>query len=500
MSQFDPQQRNLSRLGLFLRRAFPERQIILRSGERLRSLRLSTASQVALVAAGLAVGGWVTYSSYFVIDHDRIVAAKETEINRARAAYKGLLAQVSVYKERIGSITSSLERNHAHIVSLVDQNTSLDERLATMREELASTAEEKERIEKQSADLAGEIKKLKTEIASAARQGDEPAVAGAGAAAATSGVELAAVEVDPGDVVGLRRARADREREDLYAQLQMLESDLGRSPTTEIVATDLDGIEVELRRVILQRDLAQAERDGLTKRIGDLEKQLAEMENTQLALFTRFSELASDKIGEVEKSLARTGIDLPALVEKANRRYGQGGPFVPGDALRERETPLTRSLDRVSLRLDHLDTLGRVARQLPLTAPLAEDFRITSTFGPRRDPVNGRSAVHEGLDLVSKYKSQIMVTAPGKVVYAGWRGRYGRMVEIDHGMGIRTRYAHLAKITVRKGQRVDRGDEVGLLGNSGRSTGAHLHYEVLVDGEPQDPMKFIKAGSDVFKG
>ncbi len=496
MSQFDPQQRNLSRFGLFMRRTFPERQIILRSGERLRSLRLSTASQVALVAAGLAIGGWMAYSSYFVADHDRIIASKETEIDRTRAAYKGLLAQVSVYKERIGSITSSLERNHAHIVSLVDQNTSLDERLATMREELASTAEQKERIEKQSADLAGEIKKLKTEIVSAARHGDDPAAAGA----AASGVDLAAADVDPGDVVGLRRARADREREDLYAQLQILESDLGRSPTTEIVATDLDGIEVELRRVILQRDLAQAERDGLTKRIGDLEKQLAEMESTQLAVFTRFSELASDKIGEMEKSLARTGIDIPALVEKSNRRYGQGGPFVPGDAMQDRQSPLTRGLDRVNLRLDHLDTLGRVARQLPLTAPLAEDFRITSTFGPRRDPVNGRSAVHEGLDLVAKYKSPIVVTAPGKVVYAGWRGRYGRMVEIDHGMGIRTRYAHLAKITARKGQRVDRGDEVGLLGNSGRSTGAHLHYEVLVDGEPQDPMKFIKAGSDVFKG
>lgn len=484
MSQFDPQQRNLSKFRLNLRRAFPERQIILRSGERIRSLKLSTASQVALVAAAVTLGGWMAFSSFMVVGHEQIIAAKNAEVNRARAAYKGLLAQVSVYKERIGAITDSLERNHAHIVSLVDQNTNLDDRLADMRAELASTAEEKERIEKQSADLAGEIKKLKTEISTAAAQGDVQAP----------------VEIEPSDVAGMRRARADREREDLYAQLQLLESDLGRSPTTEIVATDLDGIEVELRRVILQRDLANGERDGLRARIGELEQQIAEMENTQLALFSRFSSLAKDKIAEVEKSLAKTGIDLPTLVEKTNRRYGQGGPFVPDKAVKGPETPLTRSLDDVSLRLDHLDTLDRVARQLPLSAPILEDYRISSTFGPRKDPVNGRKAVHEGLDLVAKYKNPVVSGAPGKVVYAGWRGRYGRLVEIDHGMGIRTRFGHLAKISVKKGQRVDLGDEIGLLGNSGRSTGAHLHYEVLVNGEPHDPMKFIKAGSDVFKG
>lgn len=484
MSQFDPQQRNLSKTRLRLRRAFPERQIILRSGERIRTLRLSTVSQVALLCAGLAVGGWMAFSSVMVVGHEHIIAAKNAEVNRARAAYKGLLAQVSVYKERIGAITDSLERNHAHIVSLVDQNSNLDERLADMRAELASTAEEKERIEKQSADLAGEIRKLKTEIASAARQGDT----------------VAPVEINPSDVAGLRRARADREREDLYAQLQMIESDLGRSPTTEIVATDLDGIEVELRRVILQRDLALGERDGLKTRISDLERQIADMENTQLTLYNRFSDLASEKIAEVEKSLAKTGIDLPALVEKTNRRLGQGGPFVPDTAVKAKETPLTRGLDKVSLRLDHLDTLDSLARQLPLAPPLLVDYRISSTFGRRSDPVNGRSAVHEGLDMVAKYKTPVAASAPGKVVYAGWRGRYGRLVEIDHGMGIRTRFGHLAKITVKKGQRVEAGDEIGLLGNSGRSTGAHLHYEVLVDGEPRDPMMFIKAGSDVFKG
>ncbi|MCA1973256.1 MAG: peptidoglycan DD-metalloendopeptidase family protein [Caenispirillum sp.] len=485
MSQFDPQQRNLSKVRLAIRRAFPERQIILRSGEKIRSLRLSTVSQVAFVCAGVALGGWVAFSSVMVVGHDQIIAAKNAEVNRARAAYKGLLAQVSVYKERIGAITGSLERNHAHIVSLVDQNTTLDERLASMREELALTAEEKERIEKQSADLASEIKKLKTEVASAARSGAEAGEGG---------------DIDPTDVVGLRRAAADRERESLYAELQMIESDLGRSPTTEIVATDLDGIEVELRRVILQRDLALGERDGLKTRIGDLERQIAEMENTQLALYNRFSDIAADKISEVEKTLSKTGIDLPALVAKTNRRYGQGGPFVPDSAVEENQTPLTRGLDKVSLKLDHLDTLDRVAQQLPLSAPLVEDYRITSLFGRRADPINGRGAVHEGLDMAAAYKSPVTASAPGKVVYAGWRGRYGRLVEIDHGMGIRTRFGHLAKITVKKGQRVERGDEVGLLGNSGRSTGAHLHYEVLVNGEPHDPLKFIKAGSDVFKG
>ena len=93
----------------------------------------------------------------------------------------------------------------------------------------------------------------------------------------------------------------------------------------------------------------------------------------------------------------------------------------------------------------------------------------------------------------------LLSTAPGKVVVAGWKGRYGRLVEVDHGYGIRTRYAHLQKIEVKRGEYVYHRNTIGLLGSSGRSTGAHVHYEVLVNRRPRDPLKFLEAGMHLFK-
>ena len=117
----------------------------------------------------------------------------------------------------------------------------------------------------------------------------------------------------------------------------------------------------------------------------------------------------------------------------------------------------------------------------------------------RNDPINDLTGIHEGVDLQAPLKTPIFSTAPGKVVFAGWKDRYGRLVEIDHGMSVVSRYAHLQKISVKQGQTVEPGTVVGLLGNSGRSTGPHLHYEVVVSGKPRDPLKFINAGRHVLK-
>ena len=138
-------------------------------------------------------------------------------------------------------------------------------------------------------------------------------------------------------------------------------------------------------------------------------------------------------------------------------------------------------------------------RSLPITAPL-DNYYATSGFGRRTDPFTGAVAMHEGLDLVAKVGDPVLATAPGTVIYADWQGDYGRMVEIDHGLGITTVYAHLKEISVEVGQVVDYRDQIGLLGSSGRSTGPHVHYEVRFNDRPFNPMNFLKAGRYVFKG
>ena len=136
---------------------------------------------------------------------------------------------------------------------------------------------------------------------------------------------------------------------------------------------------------------------------------------------------------------------------------------------------------------------------MPLAQPL-DYYYISSRYGKRRDPVNKRWAVHYGLDMAASKKSPVYVTAPGKVTFVGWKGNYGNFIMVDHGNGIETRYGHLHKILVKKGDTVDYRTKIGLVGSTGRSTGAHLHYEVRVNGTNVDPFKFIKAGRNVFQG
>ena len=107
--------------------------------------------------------------------------------------------------------------------------------------------------------------------------------------------------------------------------------------------------------------------------------------------------------------------------------------------------------------------------------------------------------MHNGVDLAGRRNSAIRATAPGKVVFAGWKGNYGRFVEIDHGNGFKSRYGHLNKTLVKKGQKVGHRAKIGLLGSTGRSTGPHVHYEVWFEKRALNPMKFIKAGRYVFK-
>jgi murein DD-endopeptidase MepM/ murein hydrolase activator NlpD len=190
------------------------------------------------------------------------------------------------------------------------------------------------------------------------------------------------------------------------------------------------------------------------------------------------------EFGEVERVLASAGMNVAHLFGQIGVRSGEGGPFVParpGQAL-----PAT-------LPPQQLAALRALMRTLPISAPL-KSFKIGSPFGEREDPINGREAFHSGLDLDAPYMSPVYATAPGTVTYAGYRGEYGKMVEIDHGHGISTRYAHLHRYTVSVGQRVAAHAEIGLLGTTGRSTGPHVHYEVLVNGEPQNPAKFLQLG------
>ena len=195
-------------------------------------------------------------------------------------------------------------------------------------------------------------------------------------------------------------------------------------------------------------------------------------------------------LAQVERVLASAGVDVARLYAQYGMRTGEGGPFIAA--------PRGQRPD-ASLSPEKLAALHALVKALPVSAPLGS-YEIGSGFGVRGDPINGRSAYHTGLDFRAPYMSPVYATAAGVVTFSGYRDDYGKIVEIDHGYGIATRYAHLHRQTVSVGQRVAAHSQIGFLGSTGRATGPHVHYEVLVNGEPRDPARFLKAGKDVFKG
>ncbi len=165
---------------------------------------------------------------------------------------------------------------------------------------------------------------------------------------------------------------------------------------------------------------------------------------------------------------------------------------------------LTRSgmrLDRTlkearELRVAYDEIVARMGREaeawacIPSTRPL-EQSRVTSSFGRRRDPFTGRLAWHRGIDLRAPYGTSVLASAEGRVIRAGYYGAYGRLVEMDHGNGLRTRYAHNSRLAVKVGQWVRRGEVLAYVGSTGRASAPHLHFEVHLDGEPVNPEPYI---------
>ena len=201
----------------------------------------------------------------------------------------------------------------------------------------------------------------------------------------------------------------------------------------------------------------------------------AEKENL---LSTAVNELAERSV-LIEKMIDSIGIEVPAVVKDG--KNNSGGIFI--------EQPPS---NRDAL-LHRADRYLKTIRFLPFGRPV--DGSISSEFGKRMDPVNGRSAFHTGIDFRSKPGDSIYATADGEVDKAFYNGSYGNYVLIDHGNGYETAFCHLSKFLVRPGQKVHRGQLIGFVGNTGRSTGPHLHYEVTLDGEPIDPYKFMKVAS-----
>lgn len=219
-------------------------------------------------------------------------------------------------------------------------------------------------------------------------------------------------------------------------------------------------------------------------------------------LFNHMEDLAAERAERARGVLMLTNVGTDTLLAS----NGVGGPEVSMGTLTSSASEWSFG-DKVFMnrilqaraRIAEMKHYEKVIKDLPLGEPVGVPYRYTSPYGVRIDPFTKRPSPHMGTDMAAYRDAPIITTGPGKVSYAGARSGYGLLVEVDHGHGFKSRYAHLRSITVSKGDTVATGDLVGRMGSTGRSTGDHLHYEVWYNGKPYDPMKFLKAGRHVHK-
>lgn len=233
------------------------------------------------------------------------------------------------------------------------------------------------------------------------------------------------------------------------------------------------------------RKIAKAGTDNL---FGNVALSLQNIEYEQIARIQALAENTATKTALITQILK--GSKLPAPSINQDDESAIGGPFVPHN---NSET-FDYSLRGLDLALRQYDQVLTHIGNLPLKYPVLGS-KMSSRFGTRRDPFLRRYAFHSGIDFKARTGTSVKPTAQGRVIKASWQGGYGKMVEIDHGNGTSTRYAHLSRILVKRGQTVSLGTTIGKVGSTGRSTGPHLHYEIRKNGKAIDPLKYLNAGS-----
>jgi murein DD-endopeptidase MepM/ murein hydrolase activator NlpD len=444
------------RLGRVFGHLFRERQIYHRSEGVVHFIKLSSRTQMIFASILFAALLWVAYSSVNVVFKEQIIIAKDQQRRDEQAAYRRRLQKAETAYEEVSSLNfiysrefeasvANLQRQHDSLRVLVENKSAVDGQLRGLAETLS-------------------------------------------AAGAPGGRQLR----------GSNRVMIDP---------------VGREPTPR--QSRVSALRREALDNVIDREIAEGiENDVLT----DMRRKTAKLSAQQVVTLAGIEESMERAIRELNQILRHTGAahELRSKADEAfglqvlaqatgndvDEMNGQGGPFIPVED--EEGGVLTdtyfETADRVQRKLTELAALAGTVNGVPIGSPVHARHRETSGYGIRYDPFKRTQRTrHFGLDFGAARRTPIIATAPGRIARAGRWGSYGNIVEIDHGNGFRTRYAHLDRVKVRVGQTIDRNTVVGLMGSTGRSTATHLHYEVLFNRKPVDPKRFIEAGRYVFE-
>ncbi|MDP6346700.1 MAG: peptidoglycan DD-metalloendopeptidase family protein [Alphaproteobacteria bacterium] len=483
-------------IGRLCERLYPERQILLRSRGEVRFVTLGRPSQITLSVIAMGLIGWLGYATSGLYLQLNIVAGKDARIAEMAGAYDQLSADMLAVEDRYKTITSDLENNQRLLGEVLHHRASLQRVRQDLMRELGQTRGQRDLALSRGKRLEQRLSRLENNLRQTLGR--------------TNRLQGNLAKVS--DALAESRSAHDqavRNQISLAANLDNTTAKLrGLEDVEQNLKTTLGDREQTVARLTDQRDSALTTNLHLGSRIEELEGRLDQLKVSQRELMQNIHRRTNLNIAELELVVRTTGVNLERLLDRFDgRRRGMGGPLVLSEEAMAHanewsgyELPtFENSLGRLESRLARWSALNEILERLPISPPV-DEFHVSSRFGKRRDPFTKRRAFHGGVDLAGYWRAKIYATSPGVVRYVGWKGPYGRLVEIDHGYGIKTRYGHLSKILVKRGQKVGFRQKIGLMGSTGRSTGSHVHYEIVFDGKPQNPENFLKAGKYVFKG
>jgi len=478
----------LQRVWTWLHETFPERQIYIRSDGRVQFFTFGPSLQATLAGLTLIFLGWVAFATVNVIFKDRIIAANDHRYQQMQSAYENRMADLQLsYDELNGALVSAEDRFKATADTLQAKQNAISGFLA--RETQAEAAAGKGRAANDAPLVFGGTPE---DIGSADGAAPPPEAATiAGGDSGTSALSVMPETPAPQPRTGQQQQQV---QPGFWQRLF--------HKTASLLAPARAFVQARLAPPPpAARNLAAAyARHPALKALAEQTQRVAQLGQSETVLMARTEGALNQGVGSLRGVIRATGINPDRLAARV--AAGEGGPEIPLDQVKIdgiSDPDFTRAYLSASAVLAELDGLTAAVRHVPLAMPVNDaQFDRSSGFGARVDPITGRYAFHPGIDFAGPWGAKVISTAAGTVTFAGYRGGYGNMVEIDHGMGLHTRYGHLSAITVRQGARVTKGSDIGRVGSTGRSTGPHVHYEIVYDNAVRNPSSFIEAGRHVL--
>ena len=423
-----------------LERVFPERRLFLRSDEETRFIRLKPETQLVAWTGCVLVVGWTIIATAILL-MDSIGAGNF----RAQAEREQM-----VYEQRLNALSAERDQRAVEAAAAHERFNAALTQISIMQSQLLEVEEKRRELER--------------------------------------GLET--IQATLRDTMRLREDALDR-----LAQIEAEGADGQQFIANAESDSTVDLLSDALAQTAAERDQIARDAEFAITQAEELELELRLQQERNDQIFRQLEEAMLVSVEPLDRMFRAAGMNPDTLISQVRQGYsGTGGPLTPIQFSTRGQEPDPDALraNAILTAMDRINLYRIAAEKVPFSMPVRSNFRFTSGFGQRW----GR--LHAGTDFAGPIGTPVYATADGVVTHAGWSSGYGRLIKIQHDFGIETRYAHLNAMDVRVGQRVSRGDRIGALGNSGRSTGPHLHYEVRESGNPVNPMNYIRAGQDVF--